>query len=195
MNDKMIQGWNRTDICEKKRLAKQQMGKRPVVITDIECIIKKGLEQERFQEKSYNIYRLEGLKEIRKWEQDHKEELSRSVFISFDKNNRVAVVGAGEKRLTFSKVKENSKHTIAALMASCNCSWPKDDEKKVIRIVFDLDGIHRNEVKNLLRCRDGVEFLIGEILIEKDVPIIDTLSHRNWKYEYWEDMKRKKYVL
>lgn len=88
------------------------------------------MEQERFQEKSYKIYRLEGLKEIREWEQDHKEEVSRSVFISFDKNNRVAVVGAGEKRLTFSEVKENSKPTIAVLMAGCNCSWPKDDEIK-----------------------------------------------------------------
>lgn len=49
MNDKMIQGWNRTDICEKKRLAKQQMGKRPVVITDIECIIKKVWSKRDFK--------------------------------------------------------------------------------------------------------------------------------------------------
>ena len=83
-------------------------------------------------------------------------------------------------------------------MASCDCKWPRDEEKRIVRLVFSSDfceSIHRSTVANILKCRDGIEFLLGEIIIQNRIPIIDVLSHRNWKYEYWSDVKNRNFDI
>ena len=185
MDNTMIQGWKLTAFEEKIKLAKKQIEKKSVDISKIIEKIKEGLDSKGLKG-TYEIYSLRGLSEIREWEKKHKDECARSVFLKFENENRVAVVGAGEKRLVFSKVGKNSKCKVSALMANCGCDWSEDDKKEVIRIVFcegSFDGIHVEEKTEFLKYRDGIEYLVGEILIKNDVPIIDILSHRNWKLD------------
>ncbi|MGE9993613.1 hypothetical protein ACQRBK_01030 [Peptoniphilaceae bacterium SGI.137] len=191
-----IRGWNRTAYEERLKLAKQQKEVDLVPLERIVAIIRDGLVFEGIPNESYKIFDLRGLNEIRAWEKEHEEDSSGSIFISFDKDGRVVVVGAGEKKLTFPDIKKDSNSNLIKMMFDCGYQWAKNEEKQVIRIVFkDLDGNHRTQVENILSCRDGVEYLVGEILLDSNVPVIDTLSHRNWKYEYWNQVRDNNYIL
>ena len=184
--------WSRTDRKTKIAIAKNLNIKNVKSKTDIERIIDSYLSIYKID---YKLYSLQGITEIRKWEEDHENEWNKSVFISYADNQMVAVVGAGERILTFPEVNDNSSDPTSFLMAQMGCDWPQDDKKAVIRIVLNnVKHRCRNKVDNLLDCRDGVEYLVGEALLEKNVPIINTLSHRNWKSEYWYERKNNNFL-
>ncbi len=193
MKDLMENDWNRTNRKEKISIAENQLEKAIIPVKEIITIVESCLNS---RELKYTIADLSGKKAISKWDGDWQN----SVFLSFTKDGRVAVVGAGEKpqRFRFPKVSDESDDITAFLMAKCREEWPEDEKKRVIRIEFtDLKGQSKNgkDIDNLLKCRDGVECLIGEALLEKGVPIINTLSHRNWKYQFWKKWKEKDFFI
>lgn len=118
------------------------------------------------------------------------------IWLEFVKGGHVAVVGAG-KDIGFPT---NLKQGTSAILAGIkDVEW---DKSYVLLIA--VKGLSEESVglKNLdkfgnsiLRCRNGVEHLIGEWLHEKNVPILNYFQHLNYSEKFWNNCKNNDYII
>lgn len=117
------------------------------------------------------------------------------IFVAFTKSGHVACVGAGgdlkfpeinEKVLSESAMTPKLLYflKVRSIIINKDCGvdslWEWDKDRFVVIELAEVD-----ESDNVLHWRDGVECYIGEVLLEKNVPILNAYSHRNWKMEKW----------
>lgn len=117
------------------------------------------------------------------------------IFVAFTKSGHVACVGAGgdlkfpeinEKVLSESAMTPKLLYflKVRSIIINKDCGvdslWEWDKDRFVVIELAEVD-----ESDNVLHWRDGVECYIGEVLLKKNVPILNAYSHRNWKMEKW----------
>ena len=179
---------------ERIKKANNEQSKPAVSVEKIEelldsCLKDNGIEGKiiRFEDDVKKI----NYKEImRNYETNEEGHL---IWIEFVTSGHIAVVGAG-KDIGFPRNKNVGTWRILSSLE--NAEW---DETKVIVIpIKGLESIHRKKngdyIKNILRCRDGIEYFIGDYLIDNDVPILNYYQHKNWSEEYWEECKKNNYI-
>ena len=193
IEDYEIKGYNRTSIEERVELAKKIVKIEAKKISEVKEIIDNGLK-ERSIEGNVEI-----INNIKQWKKDNKNNKF-VIFAVFTMNGHVAVVGAGIDDLKFPQIEKEDCKTTKIINKLKNDNKEASEWDKDQVIVVSVDGIKEKfltkkdpesgsriaAVKNVLECRNGVEYFIGELLLDNDVPILNTYSHRNWKYDFWK---------
>lgn len=111
------------------------------------------------------------------------------IWVAFVNSGHVAVVGAGTDIGFF----KNKKRGTWRILSKLDVDWYED--KVIIVPVRGLDNKSNGliNVKNVLKCRNGVEHCIGEYLIEKKDSILNYYSHKNYLERYWNECKKRNY--
>lgn len=110
-------------------------------------------------------------------------------FIQFTSDGYVVVVGAGYDY----GLPQNDKYLNVKILNCLKKQWSNSAIlvfMKGIRPVNGRYGAGQDILcKHLLQCRNGVEMYIGEYLLEKEVPILNKHSHKNYNYtrDEWKE--------
>ncbi|MCE3020141.1 hypothetical protein LW893_04210 [Parvimonas micra] len=113
------------------------------------------------------------------------------IWIKFLKSGHIALVGAGID-IGFST---NKNYGTWRFLDHLNNEW---DKSKVIVIPvrgLDIKSTGYKNVKNILKCRNGVEHCIGKYLVDENVPILNYYQHNNYCDEFWEKCEKNNYNL
>jgi len=114
------------------------------------------------------------------------------IWLEFVEKGHVAVVGAG-KDIGFPR--NEKRGTWSILSKILNIEW---DTSKVIIIPIrglDVSSVGIKNVDNVLKCRNGVEYCIGQYLIENNIPILNYYQHINYSEKFWNKCKKNNYWL
>ena len=178
--------WNERVKKGQDELKKTAVEKSEVLGIISECLKKKGIDGEALliEPASKNI----DYKKIMDTYKTNGE--GHIVWVQFVNSGHVAVVGAG-KDIGFPK--NEIKGTWSILSKLSDVEW--DTKNLIIVPVKGLDNKSNGlkNVKNILKCRNGVEHCIGEYLIEKKVPILNYYSHKNYSVKFWEKCEERNY--
>ena len=208
-NGIVYNGWSRTEIDKRVTVAHNQAKLPAKDINKVKETVKKSLTRLDRLGISADVSVIKGLKNITEWKRKNiKDDFKKTytLWIEFTKSGHVAVVGAGMGDIGFPNLKEDSQYATCRILKKAGKGWqgnrdiwiwPDDEEKAVIVIsVTGMSCVHKTEnPRSLLQCRDGLEYYVGECLIDDNIPILNMYSHRNWTKEYWDEMKKKDFVL
>lgn len=116
------------------------------------------------------------------------------VWVLFTNTGHVAVVGAG-KDLRFSHNKNSGTWKILNELKEKNKDLEWNKSEVILIPIRGLKSIGKKSLDNILLCRNGVEQLIGDCLIENNIPILNYYSHKNYCSSYWETCKKNNYRI
>jgi len=110
-------------------------------------------------------------------------------FIEFTSDGYVVVVGAGHDY----GQSQNDKYLNVQILNNLNKQW---SDKAILVFVTGIKpvsgrwGAGKADCEHLLQCRNGVEMYMGEYLLEKNVPILNVYSHKNYNYskDKWKEI-------
>lgn len=197
-----LTGYNRTSLDIKIYIAKE-MAKEPPKTEEIEGVF------ESIKEENWNCEFLDSRKEITEWKKENKDN-TKIIFITFAKSGHICCVGAGGD-LCFPNISKDSRYKTPKIMGIIKEEmkdreklepgkepWEWDKEKAFGITITNLKGVHKTQLEetdSILKCRDGIEYYIGEALLDNQIPILNAYSHRNYKYEFWEKVKKNEYSM
>ena len=190
IDDYPLDGYNHTDFGLRKEIALKMVKKEPVPIKDVAEIISEGLDEKKIDCELYKVDLKESDRRLRDWRNEIKGKKKKTIFIAFTKSGHVACVGAGgdlcfpdiDKSLNKSPktpkilyhIKE--EYQIKKEYREDDFPWEWDKDRFIVIYLDEIVKVSKTEVDNILKCRDGVEFFIGELLLENRVPILNA-SH------------------
>lgn len=159
---------------------------------DIRQLVVACLKEKGISGKVFLVKNAEEIKEIH-----NKNKLGHIVWIEFVADSfHVAVVGAG-KDIGFPHNQSVGTWKILSQIKNGEKSVEWDMSEVIVAVIEGLDtgGFGIKNVNNILKCRNGVEHCIGEYLIEKNVPVINFYSHKNYSEIFWKKCELNNYEI
>ena len=156
------------DIEKRKAEVHNQLKKNMILIEDVKEVLLENnytvISNDKVTKKGYPYINYSDVEE--KYQLNNKSHI---VWIKFGKKRYVGVVGAGADINRFWSNKNTSGKFV---IDEANLEW---DKEKIL--IIPIKGLPKECKGHKTKERNEFERKIGQLLIDKDIPIIDYYSH------------------